>query len=112
MLDMSQYLKSPDAVLDYSIFWGDWLPSGDSISDATWSVQEGITISKESVNSNVVVLDSPYLPDQKIVCAIGTLATVWISGGEVGTSYRITCRIVSAQGRVDERSITIRCVKR
>jgi hypothetical protein len=38
--------------------------------------------------------------------------TVWLSGGTLGESYTVNCRITTNQGRTDERTIGIRLTDR
>jgi len=77
------FTKDPDAVLDYSIDWEDWL-DGDTISTSSWTLQSGIV--KES--------------DSKTT----TVTTIWISGGTVGKVYAVTNRIVTAASRTEDRT--------
>jgi hypothetical protein len=83
---MSVYIKDPDAVLDYSIDWSGWL-DGDAIVTSTWSVAGGITIDSTTNTS--------------------TVATVWLSGGSAGRSYKIVNHIVTSGGREDDRTLEI-----
>jgi hypothetical protein len=39
---------------------------------------------------------------------VGKTVVVWLSGGTVGTTYRIVCRISTAGGRTDDRSIFVK----
>jgi len=80
------FVKDPSAVLDYRIDWSTWL-GADTISIVTWSVPTGITKVSSSNDS--------------------TSATIWLSGGTAGTIYEVTCRIVTAGGRTDDRTIGI-----
>ena len=82
----NQFVKDPDAILDYAIDWTSWL-SGDTISTVTWTVPAGITKTAQS-NST-------------------TVATIWLSGGAAGVEYSLICRIVTAAARTDDRSIKI-----
>lgn len=85
--------KDPDAVLDYSVDWIEWLVDGDTIIDDSWVVPEipidGDGITLESHNHDT------------------TSATAWISGGVVGEEYDVTCRIVTVNGRTDDRTFTL-----
>lgn len=89
---MSLYIKDPDAVLDYKWDWSSWLAAGETITTSTVTVPAGIT--KDSATNTT------------------TAATVWLSGGTKDTHYTVTNRIVTNQGRTDDRSITIRVVDR
>ena len=91
---MAKYvkIKDPDAVLDYGLDWSNWLASGETISSSSWVVETGLT--KDS-SSNTT-----------------TTATVWLSGGTAGRTYRITNSIVTSTGREDDRSILIKVIER
>ena len=85
-MEQPSFIKDPQAVLDYRWDWSAWL-GADTIATATITVPTGIT--KDSQTNTT------------------TAVTAWLSGGTVRTSYAVTCRIVTAAGRTDERSITI-----
>ncbi len=81
------FVKDPNAVLDYKVDWATWL-STDTIATVAWTVPTGIT---QTSTSNTT-----------------TTATIWLSGGTAGTTYEIVCRITTAGGRTDDRTIGIR----
>lgn len=84
----TEFIKDPNAVLDYESDWTVWLATSETITTSTWPVvPTGIT--KDS-DSNTT-----------------TTATIWLSGGTAGEDYRCTNRIVTNQGRTNERSILI-----
>ena len=74
--------KDPQAVLDYTFDWADWLPSGDTISSVAWEVSPGVTIASVSNTT--------------------TTATIWLSGGTEGQKASVRCRITTAAGRVED----------
>lgn len=78
--------KDPDAVLDYSVDWTDWL-DGDTISTSAWTVPSGITQTSASTTT--------------------LITTIWLSGGSGGRTYEIKNRIVTAAGRTEERTIRL-----
>lgn len=86
---MATYVHDPAAVLDYAVDWSAWL-GDDSLVDATWSAPDGVT-----------VLDDPA------PAVVGKVATVWLSGGTPGQKYVVTCHVVSAAGRQDDRSFSL-----
>ncbi len=101
MTDNNVFLKDPSAVLDYKFDWkanshgvagadGDWLGTTETISTKTITATTGITV------------DSSSLTDSN------TSVTVWLSGGTAGSTYTVACKIVTAAGRTDERSIIVR----
>ncbi len=83
---MFNVLKDPQADLDYSIDWSQWLKTGDSISASTWAVAGGVS-----------------LHDSGIVG--GNLTVVWVNGGTIGKTAIVTNHVVTANGRIDDRSI-------
>lgn len=85
-MSIRQYTKDPDAILDYTINWSQWL-NGDTIDTSTWNVPSGITLVSSSADD--------------------TSATIIISGGTVGTYYSITNHIVTIDGLEDDRSFIV-----
>lgn len=83
--------KDPDAVLDYSWNWEGWL-NGDTISSRTITADSGITVDSSQV--------------------VGDVVTAILSGGTVGKTHRVRCRIVTAAGLTEDRSIFLRIVER
>lgn len=81
------FVKDPDAVLDFTFDWTTWL-AGDTITGTpVITVESGITKDSQSNTTTAV--------------------TVWLSGGTAGTQYTVACKIQTAGGRTEERSITI-----
>lgn len=83
--------KDPDALVDYSVNWSRWL-DGDEIASSTWLVPAGLTNEGEDNTT--------------------TTATIWLSGGTIGTSYTVTNRITTVAGRTDDRSFTLTIAER
>lgn len=87
---MSRYVRDPDSILDYAWDWTTWL-DGDTIT--------GHTVTTPTVPGQVdpLVIDS--------TSSTGQVVTVWVSGGTAGRTDPVTCRIVTAGGRTDERTM-------
>lgn len=83
--------KDPNATLDYGINWAEWL-GADTIATVAWTVPAGLT---QTAATNTT-----------------TSATIWLSGGTVGTRYAVACRITTTAGRIDDRTIRIDCVQK
>jgi hypothetical protein len=83
------FTKDPDAVLDYSVDWLLWL-AGDQISSSEWILEPGATIVKVTDTSTT------------------SRTVVWLSGGDKGITYLVTNRIVTAGGRTDDRTISVK----
>ena len=95
----SEWVKDPDAVLDYKFDWkaltngtgtSDWLAAGETIASHTIDEDTGITV------------DSSAQTDAN------TSVTVWLSGGTDGTEYKVRCEIVTSGSRTDERTMKIK----
>jgi hypothetical protein len=84
---MKPFIKDPDAVLDYEWDWARWLDSDTIVSHEVFPIGAGIT-----VDSHTATLTS---------------VTAFVSGGTVGVLYGLTCRVVTAGGRTDDRTINI-----
>lgn len=84
---MSRFNKDPDARLDYMVDWTSWL-SEDTIANSEWIVPSGLVYEADA-NTD-------------------TTATVWLSGGDLGSSYDVVNRITTAAGRIDDRTIIIK----
>ena len=70
--------------LDYTPRLTAWLADsgGDAIASVAWTVPAGIT-QNNATNTT-------------------TTATIWLSGGTAGQTYRILCRVTTAAGRIKE----------
>lgn len=84
--------KDPYAVLDYSLDWTNWMPSGDTITSISVTADAGITIDS-STNTDYI-------------------ATAYISGGTAGTIYNIEFKIVTTNGLQDSRNFRIKVIER
>jgi hypothetical protein len=86
---MADFIKDPNAILDYGFDWSDWLQSGEIIVNSTWINPDAITI-----------VTNAYLNQSTVV---------WVSGGTAGKSYRLTNRIVTnnSPARTDDRTLLI-----
>lgn len=73
--------KDPAAVLDYQFLWAPWL-AGDTIETSDMSVPPEITLETET-NAT-------------------TTATVWLSGGTAGETYRVVNTVVTVGGRTED----------
>lgn len=85
---MKLYSKHPDAKLDYSVDYTDFL-GADTISTSNWTVPAGLTGSGAGISG-------------------GKITTIWLDGGTLGTEYQVTNSIVTAAGREESRSFIVR----
>jgi hypothetical protein len=91
---LPQVNKDPNAALDYTIDWSDWL-GADTIAASTWTV---------ATPAGGLVSATPAITP--------TTARTWLSGGTAGQVVRVTNRITTALGRIDDRSFNVRLVER
>lgn len=89
---MSFYLKDPGSRVDHAIDWGASYLDGQTVAGSAWSVfpaeSEGIVVEAASFDL--------------------TRTGATLSGGIAGHIYSVTNRVTLSDGRVDERSITVR----
>lgn len=90
--------KDPYAVLDYTLDWENWMPSGEVINSIT------VTAETISGDASPLVVDSSTNTDY--------LVTAFVSGGTVGNIYNLEYRIVTDQNKRDSRNIRIKVVER
>lgn len=83
MPELTSFTKDPDATLDYVWDWSAWL-GDDTIVTHVVTAEDGITVETSTVADGRV--------------------TVWLSGGTARQAYRVTCSIVTAAGRADDRT--------
>lgn len=87
--------KDPQAQLFYTFDWSEWLPSGDTISSAVYTVAT-------RVND-----PSPLV---KLASGIqsGTKTYVELKEGQVGKSYLVTAKVTTAGGLIDARNFKVK----
>lgn len=85
------FVKDPNAVLDYYVDWTRWL-NGDTIATSVWTVAAGLTIANDTHTT--------------------TAAIVWLSGGTVSETYKVTNRITTTGGRTEDRSFDVKIAER
>ena len=98
-----EWVKDPDAVLDYKFDWKastngtgstDWLATGETIASYTIDEDTGITVDSDSRTD------------------ANTSVTVWLSGGTAGVEYSVRCEVVTSASRTDERTMMIKVEER
>lgn len=94
---MTFHLKDPAAVLDYSIDWGaQYLGEFELLASSEWSV-------RPDEPGGLAIAGSSFEP---------LISTVSAQGGIAGHVYRLVNTISTLEGRVDQRSVTIRVENR
>jgi len=86
--------KDPEAALDYLISWSDWLPSGDTISTSSWTLE---TITGDT---DPLVTTSNSTTDGTTI--------VNLSGGTSGNIYKVYNTITTNGGLTDRRYFRVK----
>lgn len=82
-------VQDPSSRLDYTWDWRPWLAAiNDTADTATVYVPEGLTAVGEPVRNDGLV-------------------TQRVEGGVVGETYKMVCRITTAGGLIDEKTINL-----
>ncbi|QDP62449.1 MAG: hypothetical protein Unbinned3585contig1000_17 [Prokaryotic dsDNA virus sp.] len=90
--------KDPYAVLDYSLDWTNWMPTGDTISSITVTAQ---TITGDA---SALAIDSSSNTNY--------IVTATISGGTAGNIYNVEYKMITANGLRDSRNFRIKVLER
>ena len=96
--------KDPNAKLDYTIDWSAWLVA-DTIVSSLWIIGDGVTAGGGSE------IESPPALIQCVTPAPSnttTTCTIWLEGGTHLKEYKVTNRITTLAGRIDDRSFTLK----
>lgn len=92
----SQFTKDPDAVRQFQMDWTLWLADGETIADAEIIVDDD--------SATPVTVDSSSHDDE--------IVAFTLSGGTTGTAAKVTCRVTTSDGQVDDRTVDIRVRER
>lgn len=91
--------KDPSAELTYTFDWTEWLPTGDTVSSVTYTLQ---------VRAN----DPAPLTRMSQGVSAGTKTYVKLSGGQAGKVYTVTAAIVTTDGSKDRRNFRVKIENR
>ena len=93
-----QVEKDTEAQLVYTLDWVDWLPTGDSLSTADW------TIAARANDPDPLVIVSSGIS--------GTQTYVELDEGQEGKSYVVSCKITTTDGAIDRRFFRVKVLAR
>lgn len=95
-------VKDPDAILDYLWDWTEWLAGNfDLVGSPT--VETDVITSFE-----VFAVGSPAPIEVGTLAQQGGLIVAFLAGGDLGQMHQVTCRVHTAGGRTDDRSIWLK----
>lgn len=83
--------KDTDEVLDYQLNWAPRLVPRDYIISSQWFINN---------NSPTLVIETDSFSR--------TATTVWLSGGDTGTTFTLTNRVVTFGGRTMDQTVSIK----
>jgi hypothetical protein len=86
-------VKDPQATLDYSIDWSEWIANNDNIDSSEWFISE--------IDDDA----DPLIEVSNFNTSL--IATIIVSGGTAGNIYTLTNRITTDNELVDERFFRI-----
>lgn len=95
-------VKDPDATLDYLWDFGPWLNSVVSIVESP-TLEPDFIIAYE-----IFAVGSPAPIDIGVTGQQDGVIVAFLSGGILGQTHQVTCRIHTAGGRTDDRSVYLR----
>lgn len=99
-------VMDPDALLDYSVLWDEWLSDDEIIEDvAVTATEDMIEVLSSTLNEDAVVVDG-------VTHKAFSVVTIWLSSGVLDEEPIITCRITTNHGRVDDRSFSLKIAER
>lgn len=88
-MNIGNFTKQPIETLDYDVNYSEWITTGDNIEEASVGITpDGLTV------------ESIFINDPKV--------KIWISGGENGTTYKLTITATTADGRVKQDEFRIK----
>jgi hypothetical protein len=86
-----EFEHAPNSKLDYGFDWTLWLATGETVATSNWT-------------TDLLANSSP--------ANTGTVTSVFVEGGVVGTSYKLVNTITTSVGRIDSRTIKLSCKNR
>lgn len=87
---LGKFVKSPDEIKRYSVEYVDWLDAGEYIQ-----------------STSVTVSPAGPIVDVQATTANDTDLSFFVTGGTVGTSYRLKTRITTTNGQVKEDIVVL-----
>jgi hypothetical protein len=95
-------LKDPDATLDYSFDWTEYLAA---------MLEDGVPAAPDTITTGVCTLVSSNGTTNAQVEQTdvdGNIVTGWVSGGATGETLQLKCTINTTGGRTEIRSVYLK----
>ena len=100
MTVLATFTKQPSDRLDYDFDYSKFLLGTDTIESVVFKVETLIT------TDEVITVPNPLIIDTELFDT--TFTKVWLHGGEVGYTYKISSTATTAHGRTKQDEIKIR----
>lgn len=109
-MGFKRYKKDPNATLDYVFDFAAKTNGSDTSPEAADYLLDGELVVDCEIEADSGIVVEP----ETGIDVTGTKVVVWLSGGTVGESYTVTCRITTnnVPPRVDDHSITIKIAEK
>lgn len=92
---MTVFAKDPASSVDYSFDWSGWLATNERITETDWTIDP----------------PSSEAPKLGTRVEVGSTKGIYVSGGQAGHRYRLSCAIKTDAGREATRSLTLRVME-
>tara|TARA_A100001391_G_scaffold120932_2_gene82350 strand:- start:167 stop:502 length:336 start_codon:yes stop_codon:yes gene_type:complete len=92
--------KDPFSLLDYTLDWTNWMPTGDTIASSEINIE---TISGDA---------APLAKSGSATVTNNTILTQKIQAGTAGNIYNVEYRITTTNGLKDSRNFRIKVLER
>lgn len=90
--------KDTEAQLIYTFEWNQWLPQGDTIAQALY------TITARANDPDPLAIHSQGIQ--------GTKTYVELKEGQQGKTYTVTCKVTTGNGLIDRRNFRVKVLAR
>ena len=90
--------KDTEAQLIYTFDWSQWLPTGDSLDTALY------TVTARANDPDPLAIHSQGIQ--------GSKTYVELKEGQEGKTYTVTCKITTANGLIDRRNFRVKVAAR
>jgi hypothetical protein len=91
--------KDTEAKLVYTLDWSTWLPTGDTISTAVWTIQA------RANDPDPLIKESNGIQS-------GNKTYIELSNGQEGKTYTISAKITTVNGLIDRRNFRVKVLAR
>ena len=88
---LGTFIKQPADTKDYDIDYSEWLTLNDNV--------ESVVVAVEGTDALLSVV-STFIVDP--------IVKIWLSGGTAGVTYKVTCTMTSADGRIQQDEFKIK----